>query len=155
MFLAVRHLNREGFIEWDRGFDIVPIYPVQVPRLEPALGQVVHERIRENNIDVGSQNEAPTRAADTDILGDHLEKRQHLGVLQRLMHLWGHFDKSNVAETGFGPSKLILEARPVCRWVPLHDHELCAKTRAFALGAERAKQGLEANQRIAPVIVVA
>ena len=98
---------------------------------------------------------ASARAADADVLGDHLEERQGLGVGQRRMKLGRHLDEAIDTRRTRWQRQDVDKALSANRRIPLDDDHFGVEARPAALGVERVDEGLESPQRIAAVIVVA
>lgn len=137
------------------GRNIEPVGSVQAAVFEP----VAHEAdgvVRKKNVDIGRQNEAAAGAPNADILGDHLEKRQLIGVRQLRMNFRRYRDNADLARTAvFGPNELLCQRFSVRGRIPFHEHELGAQIMPLALGDEPIHEMLHAQGQTAAVIVVA
>src|SRR4051794_19393508 len=107
---------------------VVSIDAVQATGEQTPPRDSPHERVVEDDVDVGRQDEPSARSPNADVLGDHLEERERIRMLESRVQLVGDFDDSDVAPTAaLRPREDVAKERSAEGWVPLHDDQLTAK----------------------------
>ena len=94
MRAAVLHPVLDGLIEREPGLDVMTIEAIQAPRFKRPASDELNELVREDDVDVGGQDERTTRAADADVLGDHLKERQRFGMRQARVNFRRYLDET-------------------------------------------------------------
>ena len=93
-----------------------------------------NQLFREQDIDVGRQNKPANGPAYADILGDHLEQGQMVGMAQSGVDRWRHTDDPRAPIGGFlGPAEDLGQGGPVGGWIPFDEHQFGREFVAAAL----------------------
>ena len=123
MAATIRELFVEGAIDRDIAGDIVPVGAVHAAPFQPPRSQEPDQLVGKHDVDIGCQNELAPRAADTDILGNHLVQGQSHRVPVAGMYFGRHFEDTHLARAGVaGPptdfSRVVqmLYSWLLCRW---------------------------------------
>ena len=152
---AELHLRLERHIGRQIGLDIVAIHAIHAGRIQTTCGDVIDQLGREDNVDVGRQDETPARAADPHVFRNHLKQRQHIGVAQLLVQFGRDLDEPIGARGDLGQPEQFADPRFLWRRVPFDDDHLGVETGAPALLVEVVDEGLQSFQRITAMIIVA
>src|SRR5439155_184471 len=82
-------------------------------------GEETHQLVGQQDVDVGAEDELAPGPADADVLGDHLEQRQGLAVLEAAVQLRRHLDDADLTGARLGrPAQRLCQPRAVGGRVP-------------------------------------
>ena len=146
----------ERDVLWDGRNHVKTVAPIQPVRAEGLLRNDRHQFIGEEDIDVGREDELPARAPNPDVLGDHLEERQHTTKADENMPFVWYRDHPAV-HPGIlmVPANNLGERSAVPGRIPFHQNQLGAKLMPPALFQEAVDEDLRPMQRIAAVVIIA
>jgi hypothetical protein len=119
------------------------------------LPQEGHQRIREQDVNVGGQDELSLRPTDTSVLSDHLEQREPVTVRERAMdrRLDGD-DAYRAPALIVWPGQGISQGRTVWRRVPLNENQFRRNGMAYRLRNQGAHEDLHSGQQVFAVVVI-
>ena len=117
---------------------------------------MVHQLVGKDDVNIGRQDEASAGAPDAHVLRDHLEKRQPVSVLEAVVQHGWHRNHAALAVSGLGRQlQHAGQPRAPHHGIPVHQNQLGGQAVLFALPGKQVDEDLGADQRIAPVIVIA
>ena len=119
---------------WDGRIHIKTVTPIQPVRTEGLLRNERHQLIGEEDIDVRREDEFPARAPNPNVLGDHLEERQHTTEADENVPFVRHRDHPAVHPGILMiPANDLGERSAVPGRIPFHQNQLGAKLMPLAL----------------------